>query len=48
MGQMIPDTAFEIVKRYADKALQIDDGIAEGISQRERLFILRLEMEGGI
>jgi len=30
MGQMIPDTAFEIVKRYADKALQIDDGIAEG------------------
>src|SRR4029079_15239368 len=29
-GQMLPDTAFEIVKRYADKALQIDDGIAEG------------------
>jgi len=29
-GQMLPDTAFEIVTRYADKALQIDDSIAEG------------------
>jgi TolB-like protein/Flp pilus assembly protein TadD len=29
-GQMLPVTAFEIVARYADKALQIDDGIAEG------------------
>jgi tetratricopeptide (TPR) repeat protein len=29
-GQMLPDTAFEIVKRYADKALQIDDSIAGG------------------
>jgi adenylate cyclase len=29
-GQMLPDKAFEIVKRYADKALQLDDGIAEG------------------
>jgi tetratricopeptide (TPR) repeat protein len=29
-GQMLPDAAFEIVGRYADKALQIDDSIAEG------------------
>src|SRR6478672_1506864 len=29
-GQMLPDTAFEIVARYADIALQIDDSIAEG------------------
>ena len=29
-GQMLPDKAFEIVHRYADKALQIDDRIAEG------------------
>jgi len=29
-GQILPDTAFEIVARYADKALQIDDSIAEG------------------
>jgi len=29
-GQMLPDTAFEVVKRYADKALQVDDTIAEG------------------
>ena len=29
-GQMLPDKAFEIVTRYADKALQIDDSIAEG------------------
>lgn len=29
-GQMLPGKAFEIVKRYADKALQLDDTIAEG------------------
>ena len=29
-GQMLPDTAFEIVTRYADKALQIDNSIAHG------------------
>ena len=29
-GQMQPSKAFEIVHRYADKALQLDDGIAEG------------------
>lgn len=29
-GQMLPEKAFEIVHRYADKALQIDDAIAEG------------------
>ena len=29
-GQMLPEKAFEIVHRYADKALQMDDSIAEG------------------
>ncbi len=29
-GQMLPDKAFEIVIRYADKALELDDSIAEG------------------
>ncbi len=29
-GQILPEKAFEIVRRYADKALQIDDNIAEG------------------
>jgi TolB-like protein/Flp pilus assembly protein TadD len=29
-GQMIPHTAFEIAHQYADKALEIDDSIAEG------------------
>ena len=29
-GQVLPHTAFEIVHRYADKALQLDDRIAEG------------------
>jgi adenylate cyclase len=29
-GQMLPDKAFEIVHRYADKALQIDNTIPEG------------------
>jgi TolB-like protein/Tfp pilus assembly protein PilF len=29
MGQMIPHTAFEIAHQYADKALQLDDNIAE-------------------
>lgn len=29
-GQMLPEKAFEIAKQYADKALDIDDSIAEG------------------
>jgi adenylate cyclase len=29
MGQMLPHTAFEIVHRYADKALQLDPSVAE-------------------
>ena len=29
-GQMMPSKAFEIVHRYADKALELDSGIAEG------------------
>ena len=27
---MLPDKAFEIVHRYADKALELDDTVAEG------------------
>jgi TolB-like protein/tetratricopeptide (TPR) repeat protein len=30
MGQMVPGKAFEIVHRYADEALRLDDTIAEG------------------
>jgi adenylate cyclase len=30
MGQMIPHTAFEIAHQYAEKALELDDSIAEG------------------
>ncbi len=30
MGQMLPDKAFEIVHRYSDKALQLDNTVAEG------------------
>ncbi len=29
-GQMLPDKAFEIVHRYADKALELDNTIADG------------------
>lgn len=29
-GQMLPETAFHIAKQYADKALELDDNIAEG------------------
>ena len=29
-GQMLPETAFHIAKQYADKALALDDNIAEG------------------
>jgi adenylate cyclase len=29
-GQMLPQKAFEIVSRYADKALELDDMVAEG------------------
>jgi len=30
MGQMLPHNAFEIVHKYADKALALDDNVAEG------------------
>ena len=29
-GQMLPEEAFRIAKKYADKALELDDNIAEG------------------
>jgi TolB-like protein/Tfp pilus assembly protein PilF len=29
-GQMLPEKAFKIAKKYADKALELDDSIAEG------------------
>ncbi len=39
MGQMLPAEAFEIVSRYADKALDIDDRIAEGYIAKASLYL---------
>jgi adenylate cyclase len=39
-GQMMPDVAFEIVHRYADKALQLDDTIAESHIAKANAFLL--------
>ena len=33
-GQMLPDKAFEIVHRYADKALELDNTWLKDISQK--------------
>ena len=38
-GQMLPDSAFEIVKKYADKALQLDNSIAEGHIAKASYFL---------
>lgn len=38
-GQMLPDSAFEIVKRYADKALEIDNTLAEGYIAKASYYI---------
>ncbi len=39
-GQMLPDRAFEIVHRYADKALELDDTIAEGHIAKASAYLL--------
>ncbi|HEY9044764.1 MAG TPA: adenylate/guanylate cyclase domain-containing protein [Ohtaekwangia sp.] len=39
-GQMLPATAFEIVHRYADKALQLDDSVAEGYIAKGAAYLL--------
>ncbi len=48
LGQILPQKAFEIVHRFADKALELDSSMAEGYIAKGSLFILRLEMEGSI
>jgi adenylate cyclase len=39
-GQMLPDKAFEIVHRYSDKALQLDDTVAEGHIAKASAYLL--------
>ncbi len=39
-GQMLPDRAFEIVHRYADKALEIDPKVAEGYIAKGSAYLL--------
>ncbi len=39
-GQMIPDKAFEIVKRYADKAIELDNTLADGYIARASMQLL--------
>jgi TolB-like protein/Tfp pilus assembly protein PilF len=38
-GQMLPQKAFEIVHRYADKALQLDPAIAEGYTAKAGAYL---------
>ena len=39
LGQMLPQKAFEIVHRYADKALQLDDSLAEGYIAKGNAYL---------
>ena len=39
-GQMLPDRAFEIVHRYADKALNLDEKLAEGHIAKASAYLL--------
>src|SRR4030095_2402108 len=39
-GQMLPDRAFEIVHRYADKALNLDETLAEGHIAKASAYLL--------
>lgn len=39
-GQMLPDKAFEIVHRYADKALELDSLIAESHTAKASAYLL--------
>jgi TolB-like protein/class 3 adenylate cyclase/Tfp pilus assembly protein PilF len=38
-GQMLPDKAFEKVRMYADKALSLDDTVAEGYISKASLYL---------
>jgi tetratricopeptide (TPR) repeat protein len=38
-GQMLPDRAFDIVHRYADKALQLDSSIAESHTAKASAYL---------
>jgi adenylate cyclase len=38
-GQMLPQKAFEIVSRYAEKALELDDMVAEGHIAKAGLYL---------
>jgi adenylate cyclase len=39
-GQMLPDQAFQIVRRYADKALELDNNIAESYIAKANMYFL--------
>jgi adenylate cyclase len=39
-GQMLPHTAFEFAHRYADKALQLDNTVAEGHIAKGAVYLL--------
>ncbi len=39
-GQLLPDKAFEIVHRYADKAMQLDESIAESHTAKGCAYLL--------
>ncbi|MEP7377349.1 MAG: adenylate/guanylate cyclase domain-containing protein [Chitinophagaceae bacterium] len=39
-GQMLPHKAFEIVHRYADKAIEADDTVAEGYVAKASAYLL--------
>ena len=39
LGQMLPQKAFEIVHRYADRALQLDDTLAEGYIAKGNAYL---------
>jgi adenylate cyclase len=40
MGQVLPEKAFEIVHRYADKAIDLDDTISEGFCAKGAVYLL--------
>jgi Predicted integral membrane protein len=40
MGQMVPDKAFELVHRYADEALRLNDSLAEGYVAKASGYLL--------
>jgi TolB-like protein/Tfp pilus assembly protein PilF len=40
MGQMLPQTAFEIVHRYSNKALELDPSLAEGYIAKGSAYLL--------